>query len=123
MTQPASNRWTVIYYRDKHGRHPVQDFLRSLTSNARAAVMRDFSLLEEFGLAVGFPAVRPVKGVRKLWELRAKTADGAIRIFYVAQSGRRFMMLHGFIKKTAKSPPRELDIAIKRLREVVSWEE
>ena len=50
MTQPASNRWTVIYYRDKQGRHPVEDFLRSLTSNARAALMRDFSLLEEFGL-------------------------------------------------------------------------
>ncbi len=59
MKQPASNRWTVEYYRDKQGRHPVQDFLRGPTSNVRAVVMRDFSLLEEFGLAVGFPAVRP----------------------------------------------------------------
>lgn len=122
MASAGRRRWQVVYYRDRNGRYPVAEFLASLSLGARAAVLRDFEVMEEFGLAVGFPSVRPVTGVRKLWELRVKTTDGAVRVFYVAQTGRRFVMLHGFIKKTAKTPPRELELAVKRLREVLSEE-
>ncbi len=114
--------WSVVFYEDERGRRPVSEFLATLSEDARTAVVRDMTLLREFGIAVSFPTVRPVEGVRKLWELRTKTVDGAVRIFYVAQRGRQFILLHGFIKKTSKTPRQELAIATKRLRAVLNKE-
>jgi phage-related protein len=114
--------WTVVYYEDAHGKRPAQEFILSLNAVARAAVFHDVSQLEMFGLLVGAPTVRPIEGVRKLWELRVKTSDGAVRLFYVARTNRRFVILHGFIKRTAKTPTKELNIAIKRLNEVLAEE-
>lgn len=111
-----------MYYQDAQGRRPAQEFLLSLSATARAAVFHDINQLEEFGLLIGAPTVRPIEGIRKLWELRVKTADGAVRLFYVARTERRFVILHGFIKKTAKTPQKELNLARKRLREVLAEE-
>ncbi len=122
MTQSESFAWKVILYRDKDGKYPVQEFLGGLGKVARATVLRDVGLLRQFGLTVGSPMVKPISGVRKLWELRSKTADGAVRIFYVAITGKRFVLLHGFIKKTQKTPPSELAVARKRLAEVLEQE-
>lgn len=114
--------WRVEFYLDRHGREPVREFLATLSRKARAAIDSDIKLLQEFGTLVGTPTVRPITGVRKLWELRTKTTDGAIRIFYVAITGRKFVLLHGFLKKTNKTPPAELAIAIKRLHETLEQE-
>lgn len=111
-----------MYYQDAQGRRPAQEFLLSLSATARAAAFHDINQLEEFGLLIGAPTVRPIEGIRKLWELRVKTADGAVRLFYVARTERRFVILHGFIKKTAKTPQKELNLARKRLREVLAEE-
>ncbi|MDL1898301.1 type II toxin-antitoxin system RelE/ParE family toxin [Anaerolineae bacterium CFX7] len=118
----SPQRWSVVYYQDAQGRRPAQEFLLSLSATARAAVFHDINQLEEFGLLIGAPTVRPIEGIRKLWELRVKTADGAVRLFYVARTERRFVILHGFIKKTAKTPQKELNLARKRLREVLAEE-
>ena len=115
-------RWRVVYYQDRAGHSPVIEFVKGLSEPARAAVMRDIDLLAEFGLAVGAPMVKPIAGVRKLWELRVKTKDGAVRIFYLAISGKRFVMLHGFMKKTDKTPKPELEMAHKRLEAVLAEE-
>ena len=72
---------------------------------------------------MNYPTVRPITSVRKLWELRTKTKDGATRIFYVAHTGRRFIMLHAFFKKSAKTPKNEIEIASKRLQDVLEKEE
>jgi phage-related protein len=114
--------WKVILYRDRHHKYPVREFLDALNKGTRVTVLRDIELLQQFGLAVGAPLVRPIAGVRKLWELRSKTTDGAIRIFYVAITGKRFVLLHAFIKKSQKTPASELDIARKRLGEVLAGE-
>jgi len=119
MSKPMPQPWLIEFYRESTGRTPVQDFVDGLSLAAQAAVLRDIGLLRDFGLAVSFPTVRPIEGIRKLWELRTKTADGAIRIFYVAQSGRKFVLLHAFIKQSAKTPKTELNIAVKRLRQVL----
>jgi phage-related protein len=54
----------------------------------------------------------------KLWELRLTGRDGIARAIYVTASGRRVVILRIFIKKTQKTPPQELDIALKRAKEV-----
>jgi phage-related protein len=53
-----------------------------------------------------------------LFELRLKGQDGIARVFFCALIGRRVMMLHAFVKKTQKTPPRELVVARKRMKEV-----
>src|SRR5882724_4710982 len=53
-----------------------------------------------------------------LFELRLKGAEGIARVFFCTLVGRRIVMLHGFIKKSAKTPRRELDIAEARLKEI-----
>ena len=53
-----------------------------------------------------------------LFELRLKGAEGIARVFFCTLIGRRIVMLHSFIKKSAKTPRRELDIAEARLNEI-----
>lgn len=53
-----------------------------------------------------------------LFELRLKGAEGIARVFFCTLVGRRIMMLHSFVKKTQKTPLREIDIARKRMKEV-----
>ena len=53
-----------------------------------------------------------------LFELRLKGAEGIARVFFCTLVGRRIVMLHSFIKKTDKTPPRERRIAETRLKEV-----
>jgi phage-related protein len=53
-----------------------------------------------------------------LLELRLKGSEGIARVFYCTQVGRRIVMLHSFVKKTNRTPPRELEIALNRMKEV-----
>jgi phage-related protein len=53
-----------------------------------------------------------------LFELRLKGADGIARVFFCTLVGRRIMMLHSFIKKSQKTPLRELELARKRMKEI-----
>jgi len=54
-----------------------------------------------------------------LFELRVKGKEGIGRIFYCIRIGKRIVMLHVFIKKSQKTPKKELEIAIKRMKEVI----
>jgi len=62
------------------------------------------------------PYVKHLDG--KLWEMRLKGSDGIARSLYVTASGRRVVVLRTFIKKTEKAPRREIDIALKRAKEL-----
>lgn len=53
-----------------------------------------------------------------LFELRLKGQEGIARVFFCALVGRRVMMLHSFIKKTQRTPQREMEVARKRMKEV-----
>jgi len=53
-----------------------------------------------------------------LFELRLKGAEGIARVFFCTLVGKRIVMLHSFIKKTERTPPRERAIAEKRMKEV-----
>lgn len=53
-----------------------------------------------------------------LWEMRMKGKDGIARAAYVAASGRRVVVVHVFAKKTQKAPRREIEMALKRAKEV-----
>ena len=116
MTAMTEAQWTVDYYRQASGRCPVREWLLELAAGTRAEVMLTIELLERHGLELGMPFVKPVDG--KLYELRAKDENGIYRVFYFAHTGRRFVLLHGFTKKTQQTPRKEIEIAKKRMKEV-----
>ncbi|MDO9287450.1 MAG: type II toxin-antitoxin system RelE/ParE family toxin [Thermodesulfovibrionales bacterium] len=63
---------------------------------------------------------RDTKGKEPVRELRIKDRQGAVRILYFTYSGKRFILLHGFIKKTEKTPEREIEIAEKRMNDYIN---
>lgn len=103
------NGWIVAFYLDARGRNPVLEFINSLPEPDQARVLRVLKLLQEFGPLLGMPHARPIEG--KLWELRA----GASRVFYLAYTGRQFVLLHGYLKKTQEAPRREIETARRRM--------
>ncbi|MBI5894001.1 MAG: type II toxin-antitoxin system RelE/ParE family toxin [Deltaproteobacteria bacterium] len=112
--------WIIDYYKDTQGNEPVKEFLNSLSRTARAKAMRLIEFLTERGVLLKEPYTRQVKG--KIRELRIKDIQGAIRILYFTYTGKRFILLHGFIKKTEKTPEREIEIAEKRMNDFINKE-
>ena len=82
----------------------------------RAKFTRVSELIEKFGpQRVGMPHTRSLGG--KLWEIRASGKDGISRGIYVAVKDKQVIVLRVFIKKTQKTPKKELDIAKERAKE------
>lgn len=81
-----------------------------------AAYARSVELLMEIGPQIGMPHSRALGG--GLFELRPHAREGAGRALHCYLSGRRVVILHAFVKKTPRTPPAELALARRRLREV-----
>jgi phage-related protein len=113
MTMQQPPGWTIEFYTDARGKSAVVEFISGLPERERAKARNYLRLLREFGILLGMPYARPVSGHRKLWELR----PGAIRLFYFAHTGRRFIILHAFRKKSQKTPRREITTAEQRMAE------
>ncbi len=111
-----SKKWSIVYYEIESGVSPVYDFIESLSAKAQAKITHTFDLLEKFGVFLGYPHIKKVTGTL-LWELRILGGD-SIRIFYVVSQGRKFVLLHGFIKKGRKTKKKDIKIAEKRLKNI-----
>ena len=81
-----------------------------------ARFLRYAERMERYGPDLGMPHTRAMG--EGLFELRLKAAEGIARVFYCPLVGRRIVMLHQFIKKSEKTPRKELEIARKRMKEV-----
>lgn len=91
--------------------------LEALPRDLRARIVRVTMLIESVGLeALPRDTVKHLEG--KLWEIRVKAASGISRAIYVTASGRRVVIVRAFVKKTQKTPQRELEIARERAKEV-----
>ncbi len=71
--------------------------------------------MEAYGPDLGMPHTRAMGD--GLFELRLKAAEGIARVLYCTMVGRNIVMLHQFIKKTDKTPPREIETARRRMKE------
>ena len=80
-----------------------------------------FDLLQDKGTSVGMPYVRPLVNT-KLYEIRVEQSTNIYRIFYFAYTRRRFILLHGFQKKTQKTPEKEINLAQKRRNDFLEQE-
>jgi phage-related protein len=109
---------TVAFYRSRTGLEPVRNWIKEMPTEDRQILGRDLWLVE-LGWPIGMPLCRPLGG--GLWEVRsALTSHRIARIIFCATEGC-MVLLHGFIKKTQKTPPAELDLARARQKEVDSW--
>ena len=107
----------IEFYEDEGGKSPVEEFLEGLQPKQRAKALRTIDLLEEFGRHLTLPHSSPVKGAKYkgMYELRAKIGSDISRIFYYSWVKDKFVLLHGFSKKTNKTPKKELDCALRRM--------
>ena len=97
----------------------VEQELDALPADMRARFAHISELIVEFGLnRVGMPHVRHLTG--PLWEMRLRGRDGISRALYVAAQGRRVVVVRAFVKKTQATPRREIDLALRRAREVLT---
>jgi phage-related protein len=95
----------------------AQAELNGLPLDMRTHFARLTDLFRDRGVAaMREPYAKHLSG--KLWELRLKGRDGIARSIYVTASGQRVVVLRTFVKKTEKTPPRELEIALARMKEI-----
>jgi phage-related protein len=102
----------LVFYTDADDRSPVLEFLRGLNTEQRRKVGRSIRLLEELGTALTEPHAKYLQD--GLWELRTQAGGDAFRCLYFTWTGRRFVILHAFQKKTEKTPKREIETALRR---------
>ena len=97
--------------------HDVQSSLDALPLDLRASFQRIVELIQSHGLErVREPYVRHLEG--SLWEMRMKGRGGIARAAYVTAVGKRIGIVHVFVKKTQKTPRRDIEIALRRAKEV-----
>jgi len=111
-------KWKIAYYKTLQGSDPVYNFINGLAGRVKSKIINTIDLLEEFGIRLGLPHVKKLTGT-SLWELRVLGGDN-IRIFYVAITGKFFLLLHAYQKKKQKTERKEIKIAIERLKEYIS---
>jgi phage-related protein len=112
--------WTVEFWRQDE-KSPSYDWLIYQPPKVQARFLHVFELLEERGIQLGMPHVRHIKG--KIYEIRVDQDTNAYRLLYFVYTGRRFVMLHGFQKKTAKTPQGEIEITEKRMLSFIDPQE
>ncbi|MFA7506004.1 MAG: type II toxin-antitoxin system RelE/ParE family toxin [Burkholderiaceae bacterium] len=107
----------AVFFRTAAGKEPVREWLKALDGNDRRIVGQDIATAE-YGWPVGMPVSRSLgKG---LYEIRSDISHGRTTrvIFCVAE--KRMVLVHSFIKKTQKTPKADLDLALKRMKELTA---
>ena len=109
MSEPILS---VVFYRTEARSEPVREWLRELTVEDRKAIGIDIKTVQ-YGWPLGMPLVRKMEP--GLWEVRCDIADGIARVLFTAKGGQ-MVLLHGFVKKTQKTPDNDLKTARNRLK-------
>jgi phage-related protein len=105
--------WKISYFSAS-----VQSQIVAMPAGFVARYFRCAERMELFGPDLGMPHTRAMG--QGLFELRIKAAEGIARVFYCTLPGRRIVILHQFTKKSEKTPRKELETALRRMKEVVN---
>lgn len=115
MSGVELKRWRWVYYKAASGRVPVREFIDAQSAEVREKIFFDLERLVRFNVKLGAPYVEKVEG-RDFWELRTKLGGNIYRTFYIAYTGRKFVLLHAYHKKSQKAPKKELEVAEARMK-------
>jgi phage-related protein len=103
--------WTIQYYNNT-----VEQSVLSLPDTLAARYVHLTDRMHQFGPDLGMPHTRAMGD--GLFEIRLKGAEGTARVMYCTLVGKRIVMLHAFVKKTDKTPGKDLALARQRMKEV-----
>jgi phage-related protein len=103
--------WKITFFNQK-----VEAEILAFPAGILANFLHILEMIEEFGPALGKPHTAPMGG--GLFEIRAKGREGIGRAFFCAVKGQEIVILHSFIKKTQRTPKKELERARRRLKEL-----
>ncbi len=102
----------IYYYITQQKENPVKDFINSLSKIQKAKIFRIFQVVENYGIQSIPRHIKKLQGYPS-WEIRILGQDN-IRIIYIGFKENNILVLHGFIKKSQKTPTKEITTAIKR---------
>ena len=111
----------VVFYDKPDGSKPALEFVLGLNTKMRAKMFRTIAMLEKNGNKLREPASKPLGD--GIMELRAKVGTDISRVLYFFVVGRKVVLTHGFVKKTQKTPPEEIDLAKRYRAEYMSRKE
>ena len=103
--------WQIVFFSEK-----VEEITLSFPKGILANFLHVVEMIQEFGPSLGKPYTAPMGD--RLFEIRAKGLEGIGRSLFCTQPGKEIIILHSFIKKTEKTPKKDIDLAKKRLKEL-----
>jgi phage-related protein len=101
----------VVFYRNESGNEPVREWLKELLGEDKRKIGEDIKTAQ-LGWSLGMPLIRKIQ--KDLWEVRTTLDSGIARVFFTVD-GEHMILLHGFIKKSQKTPQHERKTALVRL--------
>ena len=107
--------WQIKYYNEN-----LEEEILNLPEGLLARYLRLTDLMLEFGANIGLPHTKPID--TGLFELRVKSKEGIVRVFFCTKIGKKIIMLHSFFKKSQKTPKKEIKTAKSRMKEVLNNE-
>ena len=114
----VQQRWVIEFYETRRGRCPVNDFFEDLTDEEFIYVDRKLQRLQKYGRNLKPPDVKYLRD--KIWELRVRCRKNRIRILYFFYDGHKFILSHGFRKKSGPVPDSEIDKAVAHRRDYLA---
>ncbi len=108
-SENQGKRVPAIFYRTEAGGEPVREWLKGLSPDDRKRIGEDIKTVE-FGWPIGMPVCKPLR--HGVYEVRTSLAQNRIaRVLFYIDKRSRMVLLHGFIKKTQKTPSQDFDLA------------
>ena len=104
----------IRFYRKTSGKEPVLEWIKEFSEKDQKIIGHDIKRIQ-YTWPLTMPLVKALGS--GLMEMRIKLKDTQIRIFFTLHEGA-IILLHGFVKKTQKTPPNEMEIAVKRLKQI-----
>ena len=105
----------VVFYKTPAGNEPVREWLISLEQEDKKTIGADIKTVE-YGWPIGMPVSKPL--ANNLYEVRSHISSKRIaRVIFIIM-GNYMILLNGFIKKTQKTPINEINLALKRVKEM-----
>ncbi len=104
----------IKFYEDQAGRVPIREFLDGLDIKMRQKMLRSIQALQDMGVSLRMPLSESLDD--GIFELRAKVGTNISRVLYFFVIGNQAVLTHGFIKKTQKTPAREIE-RVKKIRD------
>jgi len=101
----------VVFFLSNSGREPVREWLKSLDKEDRKTIGEDIKLVQ-FRWPLGMPWVRKMEA--DLWEVRSTLSGGRIARVFFSVHNNEMALLHGYIKKSQKTPAKDLQLARQR---------